>query len=65
MAQRFTMPVAAQLTGEIVNREPEKCDELSWHPFEALPDNMIPYIRRAIENYRDQAWFSSFGWGEV
>lgn len=49
-------------SGRISNREPHKCDELAWFPFDALPDNTIPYVRRALENYRRGTWFDSFGW---
>ena len=55
--------VAEAWSGEIANREPEKCDELAWFALGALPPNTIPYIRRALENYRGGRWFDSFGWG--
>ena len=48
--------------GEIRNCEPEKCDELSWHPLDALPANTIPYIRRAIEAMQRKELYSEFGW---
>ena len=44
------------------NMEPDKCDDLSWFDVSDLPDNTIPYIRQAIENYRRGEWFTSFGW---
>jgi 8-oxo-dGTP diphosphatase len=49
-------------SGEPTNCEPEKCDELSWFPLDALPENTIPYIRRALENYAKGVWFEEFGW---
>lgn len=49
-------------TGEIVNAEPEKCDELRWCDLDDLPANVIPYVRQAIHNYRSGKWFDSFGW---
>ena len=53
---------AAHWQGEIANGEPDKCDELAWYPLERLPVNMVPYVRKAIENYRQGRWFESFGW---
>ncbi|NIK11483.1 NUDIX hydrolase [Alkalibacillus almallahensis] len=47
--------------GEITNMEPHKCDELSWHPINQLPDNTIPYIKRAINNYRNERSFDIVG----
>jgi 8-oxo-dGTP diphosphatase len=53
---------ASSWAGEVTNAEPGKCDRLDWFPLDALPDNIIPYVRRAIDNYRRGAWFDSFGW---
>ena len=48
--------------GEITNQEPDKCDELAWFGLDRLPTNVIPYIRRAIENCQKQQgmWFDTF-----
>ncbi len=54
--------VCERWDGEVRNAEPEKCDELRWADPETLPPNVIPYIRRAIENYRAGRWFDSYGW---
>jgi len=54
--------VCERWDGEVRNNEPEKCDELCWADPEKLPPNVIPYIRRAIENYRAGRWFDSYGW---
>jgi 8-oxo-dGTP diphosphatase len=56
---------ASQWQGEIVNYEPDKCDELAWYPLDRLPMNVVPYVRRAIENYRAGRWFGSFGWDGI
>lgn len=53
---------AGKWSGEVVNVEPDKCDDLSWFDFDNLPPNMIPYVRRALQNYREGTWFDSFGW---
>lgn len=57
--------VASNWSGEITNTEPDKCDELIWVDMQRLPENMIPYVRQAITNYRDGKWFDSFGWREA
>ena len=48
--------------GEPFNAEPEKCDELRWTDVNDLPENTIPYIRRAIENFQTGVRFEEFGW---
>jgi 8-oxo-dGTP pyrophosphatase MutT (NUDIX family) len=48
--------------GEPSNTEPDKCDELRWFTVDALPENVIPYVRRAIQNHRDGLKFDEFGW---
>ena len=44
------------------NREPEKCSELTWAIVTRLPDDMIPYVRAGLENFRRGVWFHEFGW---
>ena len=48
--------------GEPVNTEPDKCDELRWVNFDELPENVIPYVRKAIQNHRHGIKFDEFGW---
>lgn len=47
--------------GEIVNNEPNKCDELKWYDSDNLPLNTIDYINAAIKNYNRNVHFSIFG----
>ena len=47
---------------EPFNVEPEKCDELRWCDMAALPENTIPYVRKAIGNYLEGIPFDEFGW---
>jgi 8-oxo-dGTP diphosphatase len=56
---------ATRWSGAITNAEPHKCDELAWFPLDALPANVIPYVRHALDNYRHSPtgrWFESYGW---
>lgn len=48
--------------GEPVNAEPGKCAELRWADLDNLPENTVPYIRRAIENFRAGIPFEEYGW---
>lgn len=48
--------------GEPFNAEPEKCDDLRWYELEMLPENTIPYVRKAIQNYLEGGPFDEFGW---
>lgn len=49
-------------SGEVINMEPSKCDELRWFNLDNLPVNIIPYIKAGIENYLKNVEFSLFGW---
>ncbi len=48
--------------GEVKNTEPDQCDDLRWFEIDNLPNNVVPYVKRAIENFRAGKWFDSFGW---
>jgi 8-oxo-dGTP diphosphatase len=52
----------ASWTGQITNAEPHKCTELKWFHLNDLPDNMISYIKLAVEKDHDELWFESIGW---
>jgi ADP-ribose pyrophosphatase YjhB (NUDIX family) len=49
-----------QWQGEPVNAEPDKCDELRWVNVNELPDNTIPYVRKAIQNCHAGIVFQEF-----
>ena len=53
---------ANKWSGEIENKEPHKCDDLQWFDPNKLPNNMVPYVRKAINNYKRQKTFDQFGW---
>jgi 8-oxo-dGTP diphosphatase len=64
--ERVDFFLACQIAGEAPrNCEPGKCSELLWTHLAALPEDTIPYVRAALENYRRGVWFEEFGWGET
>ena len=52
-------------SGEPVNSEPEKCDDLRWVGVASLPQNTVPYVRRAIGNHLNGRLFDEFGWDDA
>lgn len=46
--------------GEISNMEPEKSDELLWADLDNLPENIIPYIKQAIELSYQNVQYSEY-----
>ena len=53
---------AKSYSGEIENVEPHKCDDLSWFELDKLPNNIVDYVKVAIENYRNGVTYSEFGY---
>ena len=49
-------------TGKLKNMEPNKCSELTFFPVNQLPENMVPYVKKAIKcateniNYFEYEW---------
>jgi ADP-ribose pyrophosphatase YjhB (NUDIX family) len=55
---------ATRWTGEPRNLEPDFCDELRWCRVNALPENTVPFVRRAVEHHlQARHWFDELGWG--
>jgi len=48
--------------GEPVNQEHDKCDDIGWYAFDMLPVNTIPYVKKAIDNFKQGVWFVEYGW---
>ncbi len=46
--------------GELVNAEPNKCDQIAWFSLWQLPENTCPYIKSALEHFRDGKVYSEF-----
>lgn len=49
-------------SGTLMNREPEKCGGLEYHPLKKLPKNTIEYIRRVLEAISKGEIYSECGW---
>ncbi len=54
--------IAEKWDGEITNKEPHKCDDLSWFDLDNIPENIIPYIKQVIEGIRNKIYYSEYGW---
>lgn len=48
--------------GEPKIMESHKCDDLDWFKPNKLPNNMIPYVRQAINCIRNNVLYSEHGW---
>lgn len=50
-----------QWQGEPSNMEPDKCDDLAWFSLDELPERMIPYCRKALEDIASGSQMSMYG----
>lgn len=44
--------------------EPEKHEEVKWNSIDSLPEDMIPYVKQALESYSNGIAYSEYGWKE-
>jgi 8-oxo-dGTP diphosphatase len=42
--------------------EPNKCDHMYWCDLKKLPKNLIPFVKKVLENYKKQVKYSEYGW---
>jgi ADP-ribose pyrophosphatase YjhB (NUDIX family) len=47
--------------GEVENMEPEICEELKWFSLNNLPENMVPSMKKGLQNYQNGIFFSETG----
>lgn len=50
-----------KFSGNITIMEPNKCDELSFYELDKFSKNVLPYIKNAIENYKNNIQFIDYG----
>ncbi len=48
--------------GEAINREPTKCDDLSWFSLSNLPENIILDVKKAINYIQNKIFYSEEGY---
>jgi len=53
---------AKKWEGKIENKEADKCDDLSWFDINNVPENVIPYVKIAVDCIRNKTFYSEFGW---
>jgi mutator protein MutT len=54
--------VATKWKGNPVIKEHNKCDDMSWFLLDKLPKNTLPYIKEAIDSYKNKISFFESGW---
>ena len=54
--------LAKNWKGEPTIGETYKCDEMNWFSISNLPNNLLPYVREALENYKNGIPFFESGW---
>lgn len=54
--------VVKKWKGEVINKELNKCDDLSWFDINNLPENIIPCVRHALTCMANNVFYSEFGW---
>lgn len=48
--------------GEPIVKEPHKHSEVAWITFQKIPENIVPYVKQAIDAYQSMLLYSEFGW---
>jgi mutator protein MutT len=48
--------------GDIINAEPDLCDQVDWFEIDNLPDNTVHYLKFAFECIKQKLFYSEYGW---
>lgn len=49
-------------SGEIENKEPEKCEHIQFFSIYSLPENIIPYIKNSLDAVMNNHAYLEEGW---
>ena len=52
----------ADWSGEPVNEEKDKCDDMAWFSLDSLPAQTIPNVRLALEDIKKGIFYNNWGW---
>jgi 8-oxo-dGTP diphosphatase len=52
---------AEKWQGEIINAEPDKCDDLKWFSLDNIPENIVPAIKFALDSIKEGKIIGEFG----
>lgn len=47
--------------GDVVNCEPDKCDDIKWVALDSLPENMTFYVRDTLKSMQRGEFFNEIG----
>lgn len=51
---------AKKWSGMPTNKEPNKCDDLTWAKWDSLPANLIPHVRQSLLKIKKSEPYSEF-----
>lgn len=52
----------SKMRGEPSIAEPDKCDDMQWVSLENFSENVVPYVRFALESIEHGQSYSEYGW---
>lgn len=56
--------IAKKWKGKPIINEPHLCDHMKWFSLDDLPSNIIPYVKKAIGDFKNGLIYSESGWSK-